>query len=76
VQDAVARLFANLDKQRLPPGLVSQYLAVGVDTAEAGPQRGQAARLARLRVRRVLARYSQACGAEDALVAAGARLPL
>ena len=54
---------------------MSQYLPDGVETAEAGPQDGQAARLARLHVRRVLARYARACGAA-AGVAAGARLPL
>ncbi len=59
-----------------PVGLVSQYLPDGVETAEAGPRDGQAARLARLRVRRVLARYSRACGAAGDRVAAGARLPL
>jgi D-tagatose-1,6-bisphosphate aldolase subunit GatZ/KbaZ len=76
VQDAVLRLFANLDEQRLPQGLVRQYLAEGVEAAETGPLDGQAARLARLHVRRVLARYSRACGVLGPGVAAGARLPL
>ena len=37
VQKAVQRLFANLDTQRLPRGVVSQYLPDGVETADAGP---------------------------------------
>ena len=76
LRDAVGRLFANLDEQRLPLGLVSQCLPGGVEAAETGPLEGQAARLARRHVRRVLARYSRACGAEGAGLAAGARLPL
>ena len=55
---------------------MSQYLPDGVETADAGPQDGQAARLARGHVRRVLARYARACGVAAAGVAAGARLPL
>ena len=76
VQEAVRRLFANLDAQRLPRGVVSQYLPDAVEAADAGPPDGQAARLARLHVRRVLARYARACGASAAGVAAGVRLPL
>ena len=76
VQEAVQRLFANLDVERLPRGLVSQYLPDAVGAAEAGPTDGRAARLARLHVRRVLARYARACGTVAAGVAAGARLPL
>ncbi len=76
VQEAVRRLFANLDAERLPRGLVSQYLPDAVGAAEAGPPDGRAARLARLHVRRVLARYARACGTVAAGVAAGARLPL
>ncbi len=59
-----------------PVGLVSQYLPEAVEAAEAGPRDGQAARLARLHVRRVLVRYARACGARAAGLAAGARLPL
>ena len=76
VQEAVRRLFANLDAEHLPRGVVSQYLPDGVEAANAGPQDGQAARLARLHVRRVLARYAWACGVAAAGVAAGAGLPL
>jgi D-tagatose-1,6-bisphosphate aldolase subunit GatZ/KbaZ len=76
VQKAVQRLFANLDTQRLPRGVVSQYLPDAVEAADPGPPDGQAARLARLHVRRVLARYARACGVAAAGVAAGARLPL
>ena len=76
VQEAVRRLFANLDAERLPRGVVSQYLPDAVETAEVGPPDGRAARLARLHVRRVLARYARACGSAAAGVAAGAGLPL
>ena len=76
VQEAILRLFANLDGLRLPRGLVSQYLPDGVEAEEAGPLDGHAVRLARLHVRRVLARYSRACGVASPGVAAGARLPL
>jgi D-tagatose-1,6-bisphosphate aldolase subunit GatZ/KbaZ len=76
VQKAVQRLFANLDTQRLPRGVVSQYLPDTVEAADAGPPDGQAARLARLHVRRVLARYARACGIAAAGVAVGAGLPL
>jgi D-tagatose-1,6-bisphosphate aldolase subunit GatZ/KbaZ len=75
VREAVLRLFANLDAERLPRGLVSQYLPGSVEAAEAGPREGQAARLARRHVRRVLARYARACGT-GAGVATGAGLPL
>jgi D-tagatose-1,6-bisphosphate aldolase subunit GatZ/KbaZ len=74
VQDALRRLFANLEGRRLPRGLVSQYMpgAVGA-AAEPGP--GLPGRLARLHVRRVLDRYARACGEEPA-VSEGAGLPL
>ena len=74
VQGALRRLFANLEGQRLPRGLVSQYLPGAVETAaEKGP--GLPGRLARAHVRRVLDRYARACG-ERAAVSAGAELPL
>jgi D-tagatose-1,6-bisphosphate aldolase subunit GatZ/KbaZ len=76
VQEAVLRLFTNLDAERLPRGLVSQYLPQGTGAFDAGPRDGQAARLARLHVRLVLARYARACGTEAAGVAAAVRLPL
>jgi D-tagatose-1,6-bisphosphate aldolase subunit GatZ/KbaZ len=76
VQDAVNRLFANLDAERLPNGLLSQYLP-GLDAAEpAGPAPGRSARLARLHVRRVLSRYSRACGLAPPPIAPSASLPL
>jgi D-tagatose-1,6-bisphosphate aldolase subunit GatZ/KbaZ len=76
VQKAVHRLFANLDTPRLPRGVLSQHLPDAVEAAAAGPPDGQAARLARLHVRRVLARYARACGVAAAGVAAGGGLPL
>jgi D-tagatose-1,6-bisphosphate aldolase subunit GatZ/KbaZ len=76
VERAVRRLFANLDTERLPRGLVSQYLPGAVEAAEVGATDGQAARLARLHVRCVLARYARACGTTAAGVAAGTGVPL
>jgi D-tagatose-1,6-bisphosphate aldolase subunit GatZ/KbaZ len=76
LREAVRRLFANLDAERLPRGLVSQYLPQGTGGLDAGPRDGQAARLARLQVRLVLARYARACGTEAAGLAAAVRLPL
>jgi D-tagatose-1,6-bisphosphate aldolase subunit GatZ/KbaZ len=74
VQDALRRLFANLEGRRLPRGLVSQYLPHAVAAAgEDGP--GLPGRLARAHVRRVLDRYARACQ-EGAPVSAGAGLPL
>jgi D-tagatose-1,6-bisphosphate aldolase subunit GatZ/KbaZ len=74
VQDALRRLFANLEGRRLPRGLVSQYLPGAVAmAAEKGP--GLPGRLARLHVRRVLGRYARACG-EGWPVSARAELPL
>jgi D-tagatose-1,6-bisphosphate aldolase subunit GatZ/KbaZ len=74
VQEALGRLFANLEGRRLPRGLVGQYLPGASGAAgERGP--GLAGRLARLHVRRVLDRYARACG--DALpVSTRAELPL
>ena len=75
VQQAVERLFANLDAVHLPQGLTSQYLPWACEAADGGPRPGRAASLARLRVRRVLARYARAvAGARP--VAEGARLSL
>ncbi|HEY8232485.1 MAG TPA: class II D-tagatose-bisphosphate aldolase, non-catalytic subunit [Vicinamibacteria bacterium] len=76
VQDALRRLFANLDGERLPRGLVSQHLPECADACERGARPGQAARLARLRVRGVLARYARACGLAATRVAGSASLPL
>jgi D-tagatose-1,6-bisphosphate aldolase subunit GatZ/KbaZ len=61
VRDAVRRLLASLEGRSLPRGLVRQYLPDSVATAaEGGP--GLPGRLVRNHVRRVLARYSRACG--------------
>jgi len=74
VQDALRRLFANLEGRHLPRGLVSQYLPGAVEeAAEKGP--GLPGRLARDHVRRVLTRYARACR-EKTAVSAGAELPL
>jgi D-tagatose-1,6-bisphosphate aldolase subunit GatZ/KbaZ len=70
VQDAVRRLFANLEGRRLPRGLVSQYLPGAVETA-AGNGPGLPGRLARGHVRRVLGRYARACREKGAGVSAG-----
>jgi D-tagatose-1,6-bisphosphate aldolase subunit GatZ/KbaZ len=75
VREAVSRLFTNLDAERLPPGLLSQYLC---DVAEADlePRPDRAAGLARLGVRRVLARYGRACRPRAATLAPAESLPL
>ena len=76
VQDALRRLFGNLDGRRLPRGLVSQYLPDGVEAAAAGRASGLPGRLARNHVRRVLGRYARACRETAAGVSAGAEMPL
>jgi D-tagatose-1,6-bisphosphate aldolase subunit GatZ/KbaZ len=74
VQDALLRLFTNLEGRRLPRGLVSQYLPGAVAAAaETGP--GIPGRMARAHVRRVLDRYGRACRG-PAAVSAGTELPL
>jgi D-tagatose-1,6-bisphosphate aldolase subunit GatZ/KbaZ len=75
VQQAVERLFANLDAVRLPQGLASQYLPWACEAADGAPRPGRASSVARLRVRRVLARYARAV-AGSRPVAEGARLSL
>lgn len=62
VRDAVNRLLANLDALELPRGVISQYLPAASEGSGAPVAGGRTARLARLHVRRVLARYARACG--------------
>jgi D-tagatose-1,6-bisphosphate aldolase subunit GatZ/KbaZ len=62
VRQAAERLFANLDAERLPPGLLRQHLPQEAESEAPGPREGATARLARGTVRRVLARYARACG--------------
>jgi D-tagatose-1,6-bisphosphate aldolase subunit GatZ/KbaZ len=76
VQEALRRLFANLEGRRLPRGLVSQFLPDGVEAAAGGSARGLAGRLLRSHVRRVLRRYARACLKSAAGISAGAELPL
>jgi D-tagatose-1,6-bisphosphate aldolase subunit GatZ/KbaZ len=76
VQEALRRLFANLEGRRLPRGLVSQFLPDGVEAAAGGSARGLAGRLLRSHVRRVLRRYARACQKSAAGISAGAELPL
>jgi D-tagatose-1,6-bisphosphate aldolase subunit GatZ/KbaZ len=74
VRDAVRKLLASLEGRPLPRGLVRQYLPEGVAVAaEGGP--GLPGRLVRNHVRRVLARYSRACG-QTTGVSAHPGLPL
>ena len=75
VEQAVERLFANLDAEPLPQGLARQHLPWAGDAAHAASQPGRAASLARLNVRRVLARYAGAVAGRGR-VAEGARLSL
>jgi D-tagatose-1,6-bisphosphate aldolase subunit GatZ/KbaZ len=60
VQEAVRRLHENLAGRALPRGLVSQHLPDAVEEA-ARPGSDLPARLERLHVRGVLARYARAC---------------
>ncbi len=61
VAAALERLFSNLEAQPLPIGLVSQYLPEAVGSAAETPAAELPRRVARQRVRRVLARYARAC---------------
>jgi len=78
VQEAVKRLIANLDAERVPAGLLRQYLPAAGAAEPMAPADGNSARLARLHVRRVLARYARACGVVASLgsLASRASLPL
>ncbi len=75
VQTALGRLHANLERRRLPLGLVSQYLPDAAG-ATAGDDPGLPGRLERWHVRRVLRRYARACRPAPAGVSAAADLPL
>ena len=75
VQEALRRLFANLEGRPLPRGLLSQYLPHAIPAA-ATAEPGLPGRLVRLHVRRVLARYARACAAVTAAVSAGTELTL
>jgi D-tagatose-1,6-bisphosphate aldolase subunit GatZ/KbaZ len=76
VRQAAERLFANLDAERLPAGLLRQFLPQEADAAPLEPAAGSSAGLARRAVRRVLARYARACGVAPAPVAPREGLPL
>jgi D-tagatose-1,6-bisphosphate aldolase subunit GatZ/KbaZ len=76
VRQAAERLFANLDAERLPAGLLRQHLPQEAEPLASGPREGATARLARGAVRRVLARYARACGARGRAVAPREGLPL
>ncbi len=76
VRQAAERLFANLDAQRLPAGLLRQYLPLEAEAETPAPGEGASARLARRAVRRVLVRYARACGVAGAAVAPREGLPL
>jgi D-tagatose-1,6-bisphosphate aldolase subunit GatZ/KbaZ len=76
VRQAAERLFANLDAERLPAGLLRQHLPQEAESEASGPREGATARLARGAVRRVLARYARACSAPGRAVASREGLPL
>jgi D-tagatose-1,6-bisphosphate aldolase subunit GatZ/KbaZ len=61
VQAAVERLLANLDREPLPRGLLSQHRLAAPHDAPGELRPGRSAALARAQVRRVLARYARAC---------------
>jgi D-tagatose-1,6-bisphosphate aldolase subunit GatZ/KbaZ len=77
VQQALRRLFANLEGLPLSRGLLGQYLPDAVDALAGGTAVGLAPRLARLHVRGVLRRYASACSPGPGVaVAADAALPI
>jgi D-tagatose-1,6-bisphosphate aldolase subunit GatZ/KbaZ len=76
VRQAAQRLFTNLDAERLPLGLLRQYLPHEAEAEASEPGEGATARLARRAVRRVLARYARACGVAGPAVAPREGLPL
>jgi D-tagatose-1,6-bisphosphate aldolase subunit GatZ/KbaZ len=76
VRQAVARLFANLDGEHVPSGVLRQHFFAEADRDSLRPEPGNAASLARAHVRRVLARYARACGSAPGAVARRASLPL
>ena len=73
VQDALGRLHANLERRRLPRGLVSQHLP---DASVAGDEPDLSGRLERGHVRRVLGRYARAGRPGPTGVSAEPRFPL
>ena len=75
VQEALRRLFANLEGLALPRGLLSQYLPDAVDAFAGERAAGLAPRLARQHVRGVLRRYARA-GSPGPGLAARAVLPI
>jgi len=76
VRQAVERLFANLDACHVPSGILRQHLPEEAEADSLRPLPGNAARLARAHVRRVLARYARACGSAASSLAPRASLPL
>ena len=76
VRQAVERLFANLDAEHVPSGILRQHLPAEAEADSLRPLAGNAARLARAHVRRVLARYARACGSAAGSLAPRASLPL
>jgi D-tagatose-1,6-bisphosphate aldolase subunit GatZ/KbaZ len=76
VRQAVERLFANLDAEHVPSGILRQHLPEEAEADSLRPLPGNAARLARAHVRRVLARYARACGSAAGSLAPPASLPL
>ena len=76
VRRAVERLFANLDAEHVPSGVLRQHFPAEADRDSLRPEAGNAAGLARAHVRRVLARYARACGSATASLAPRASLTL
>jgi len=76
VRRAVERLFANLDAEHVPSGVLRQHFPAEADRDSLRPEAGNAAGLARAHVRRVLARYARACGSAAGSLAPRASLPL
>jgi D-tagatose-1,6-bisphosphate aldolase subunit GatZ/KbaZ len=68
VQQALAKLKANLDARPLPLPLLSQYLPEQAELVNAGRLPARAADLARHKIELVLARYARACQRNAAAV--------
>ena len=61
VQEALARLLANLTQRPAPLTLLSQYLPWALDAVRSGAQPNEPRALIRMRIREVTGAYAQAC---------------
>ena len=61
VQEALARLLANLTQRPAPLALMSQYLPWALEAVHSGAQPNEPRALIRLRIREVTRAYAHAC---------------